>query len=335
MTDFKFSCPACGQRMLAGSDYQGRSIQCPACRASLTVPTLAEGRLLPPAQPKPIPTPSERASLKPLRKTSGLAKASLGLSIASLGIGPLGFIPGIICGHLARKQIRTDPRLTGNGLAAAGLWIGYGFFILGLGALAIILATGFLLGGRTQQQTLSNASTASQASSSERTGRAVPPAAAMDGAPQDANDGWKADLTDVAIPAEPVSGRMRGQRFICTLAEVSPSATPRFLTLQQGEGPQGDLKITIIIPDRDGLEGRKINLPKASEIPTDGDYRVAILWQDKGEYHSQQFTRSMNGFALRLESEPRSRKRVKGRIYLCLGDDQKSYVAGTFEAKVQ
>jgi hypothetical protein len=335
MTDFKFSCPACGQRMLAGPNYQGRSIGCPACHATITVPTLAEGQLLPAEPPKPIPTPSERASLKSPPKTSALAKASLGLSIASLGIGPLGFVPGIICGHLARREMRNDPRVAGKGLATAGLWISYGFVVMGLGVLAVVLATGSLIGGRMQQQTASVPPAAASASASDRTGRQPAPAAAMDSTSEDANDGWKADLTDVTIPGDPVSGRMRGQKFVCNRVEVSPAATPRFLILQQGEGAQGDFKITIIIPDRDGLEGRKINLPKASEIPAEGDYRVAILWQDNGEYHSQQFTRSINGFALRLESEPRSHKRVKGRIYLCLGDEQKSFVAGTFDAKVQ
>jgi len=149
------------------------------------------------------------------------------------------------------------------------------------------------------------------------------------------SDAWKLDLSAVAIPKDPLSGRMHGRRFVCDLAEVSPSATPRFLTLQQGEGAQGDLKITLIIPDRNGLEGRTINLPTAAAIPAEGDYRVSILYQENGEYHSQQFTRNQAGFVLRLECEQRSRKRIKGRIYLCLGDDQKSYVAGSFEAKLR
>jgi hypothetical protein len=42
----------------------------------------------------------------------------------------LGFIPGIICGHLARAKMRRNPRLKGKEMARAGLAIGY--TVLGL-----------------------------------------------------------------------------------------------------------------------------------------------------------------------------------------------------------
>lgn len=60
-------------------------------------------------------------------RTSGLAIASLILSISSVILWPFGFVPGIICGHLARRQIREDPLIRGDGLAKAGLIIGYIF----------------------------------------------------------------------------------------------------------------------------------------------------------------------------------------------------------------
>jgi len=48
MSDFKFACPACGQRILAGDDYVGRQINCPACQAAITVPANPSA---PPAPP--------------------------------------------------------------------------------------------------------------------------------------------------------------------------------------------------------------------------------------------------------------------------------------------
>jgi Mg/Co/Ni transporter MgtE len=36
---------------------------------------------------------------------------------------------GIVCGHLARSQIRKDPNFTGGGIALAGLIVGYGFLV--------------------------------------------------------------------------------------------------------------------------------------------------------------------------------------------------------------
>lgn len=60
-------------------------------------------------------------------QTSPLAIWSLVLSITSLFCcGLLTAIPGIICGHMARSKIReSNGTLTGDGLALAGLIIGY------------------------------------------------------------------------------------------------------------------------------------------------------------------------------------------------------------------
>jgi len=63
-------------------------------------------------------------------RTSGLAIASLALSVLSAVIGPLGCIPGIVCGHIARRQIKKDPAIQGAGIATAGLIIGYIFLVL-------------------------------------------------------------------------------------------------------------------------------------------------------------------------------------------------------------
>ena len=62
--------------------------------------------------------------------TSGLAIASLVLSTLTIVLGPFGCIPGIVCGHIARSQCSKDPALTGNGVALAGLIVGYSFLVL-------------------------------------------------------------------------------------------------------------------------------------------------------------------------------------------------------------
>ena len=61
------------------------------------------------------------------KNTASVAVASLVLGILGLIlIGPLGAIPAIICGHLARTKIKQNPQtLTGDGLAVAGLILGY------------------------------------------------------------------------------------------------------------------------------------------------------------------------------------------------------------------
>lgn len=65
--------------------------------------------------------------------TSGLAIASLVFSL----IVPFGCIPAIVCGHIALRRIKKDPRVHGRGLALAGLIIGYA--ILGLFIVPLML----------------------------------------------------------------------------------------------------------------------------------------------------------------------------------------------------
>lgn len=58
--------------------------------------------------------------------TSGLAVASLALGASSTFFCILAGIPAIICGHMARSEIRRAAgRLSGDGMAVAGLVLGY------------------------------------------------------------------------------------------------------------------------------------------------------------------------------------------------------------------
>lgn len=75
-------------------------------------------------------------------QTEGTAVASLVLAVLSVAIGPFGFIPAIICGHIARGRIRRTPGLGGDGLALAGLIIGYVFALL---TFLVVLAFGAFL----------------------------------------------------------------------------------------------------------------------------------------------------------------------------------------------
>ena len=73
-----------------------------------------------PTVPKSIPP------LSSVPVTSGLAIASLISGLAIFIFGPLAGIAAVITGHIARSQIKASlGRLTGRGLALAGLILGY------------------------------------------------------------------------------------------------------------------------------------------------------------------------------------------------------------------
>ena len=58
--------------------------------------------------------------------------------------------------------------------------------------------------------------------------------------------------------------------------------------------------------------------------------RVVLRWKDEQqEPAKQEFT---NGYALKLAFDQPAEGRLPGKIYLCLPDDDKSVVAGYFDA---
>ncbi|MCL6619365.1 DUF4190 domain-containing protein [Thermomonas hydrothermalis] len=74
----------------------------------------------------------------PIRQTSPLAIVSLVAGILGWTLLPvLGSVVAVVCGHLARAEIRRSPQtLEGDGLALAGLILGY--LALALMVLAIV-----------------------------------------------------------------------------------------------------------------------------------------------------------------------------------------------------
>lgn len=79
------------------------------------------------------------------RPTSGLAVASLVGGILGWTLMPIiGSLVGIICGHMARAEIRRDPRIEGDGMAVAGLVLGWVSIAL---SVLTLLAIIFIFGG--------------------------------------------------------------------------------------------------------------------------------------------------------------------------------------------
>jgi hypothetical protein len=83
-------------------------------------------------------TPEQRvqeAELHPIPKTSRLA--ILSLFFGFVWLAGLGSLAAIICGHLAKREIRQNPtRISGKGMATIGLILGYaGVLLLTVGVI--------------------------------------------------------------------------------------------------------------------------------------------------------------------------------------------------------
>ncbi|MEK7469417.1 MAG: DUF4190 domain-containing protein [Planctomycetota bacterium] len=106
-------CPHCGVGLPAAAGF------CPACGKPPGQGAFAPASFSPSGTvPAPYGAPAQ---------TNGLATASLVLAIASWAcLGPLCSIPAVICGHMARGQVkRSNGTQTGETLANIGLVIGY------------------------------------------------------------------------------------------------------------------------------------------------------------------------------------------------------------------
>lgn len=101
--------------------------------------------ILPPAPPVQAPPPAPAPAPAP-RQTSALAIVSLVLGLLGWTLLPLlGSLGAIICGHMARAEIRRSPEtMDGDGLAIAGLVLGWSLVVI---TLLTILTVVLFFGG--------------------------------------------------------------------------------------------------------------------------------------------------------------------------------------------
>ena len=84
-------------------------------------------------------------AVPPVRETNGYAIASLACGLAQFVFGPLATIPAIVFGHMARYQIKRTGE-QGDGLALAGLILGWTTVILGILFLLIVVGVALSAG---------------------------------------------------------------------------------------------------------------------------------------------------------------------------------------------
>lgn len=140
----------------------------------------------------------------------------------------------------------------------------------------------------------------------------------------DAN--WMLNLGAVTIPDSTAAGRVHGQNFNCDRAVLQGG----MLTLRVGArgAPDFGMVINFSGVPAEALAGQTIN------VATNADKAagVTLRWKEGDLSLRENFT---NNYAMRLEFGQIADNRMPGKIYLCLPDGQKSYVAGTFNAEIR
>lgn len=133
---------------------------------------------------------------------------------------------------------------------------------------------------------------------------------------------WKLNLAGVTIPDVPACGRISGRDFLMEHATLTDGA------LKISRGDTG-LTIHLFARKSEDLAGKTINL----ETNRTSSPKVTLQWKDaRGLAQRSEFR---EGYALRLDFGPVAGTRLPGNIYLCVPDEAKSYVAGSFSAKIK
>jgi DNA-directed RNA polymerase subunit RPC12/RpoP len=141
------------------------------------------------------------------------------------------------------------------------------------------------------------------------------------------NIAWTLDLTNAALPDTPAAGSVHGSGFLCEKAILRGGS----LSLNQGNAPPWDLAVFVNLTAQRGedLSGKTVEIaPHRPSAP-----RVGLRW--KNEQRKSAGRSFTNGYALKVIFGQASNRRMPGKIYLCLPDPAKSFVAGSFEAEIR
>jgi hypothetical protein len=342
--EFKFPCPACGHSVQGNTRDCGTEITCPACQEDIAVPQLDLAmRLHYSRADHSVPVPQHATAAPradgvvppppPPPPMCKLAVLSFWLSLSSVLIWPLGFVPGILLGRKARTEIEENPKLHGRGLAKAGLIMGYGFAFIFCMA-AVLFAVHIFKGSRDADKAGQKTQVVVLTNTPIRQPDTNLPGVSE---PVRTNIAWTLNLTNMnlastAIADWPAAGKIHGVDFKHSVAETKPNV----LTLRESPGSPHDLTLTLLFRQKPGE-----NLGSNTfEISPDSEpvlRQVRIGWKD-GRGKTKEWQGFTNGYAMKLAFANIIRNRVTGTntlagaIFLCLPDTNYSYVAGTFNA---
>lgn len=147
--------------------------------------------------------------------------------------------------------------------------------------------------------------------------------------PAPSGPAWEMDLAKHAIPDAPVKGRISGTDVT---PEVVVSSLDVTFRVPKAGSPLPERAVTIkLAPHAPGQPVASV--PGKSWKVKDSDApgpAVPEIWQ---EVHGQPVLLHPNGYALTLTLDPRKDGKVSGRVYLSLGDKDRSVLAGTFNAE--
>ena len=204
---------------------------------------------------------------------------------------------------------------------------GIAFVIL----LCVVVAGAFVFRGKIFKSAEPETNRVAGASGEEQTPAAnktdpAPPQSALI-APPASDTNWMLSLDAASIPDSAAAGRIHGRNFICERATLEGGDLT--LHMSARDSITVGLSIYFRVNPATGLAGQAVSITS----DTTNAPRVRLRWKEEGQKNK---TRDFHaGYALRIEFGQAAGNLFPGKMYLCTPDDEKSYVAGTFNAEIR
>ena len=266
MSEFKFACPVCGQRMAVDSSASGAQVECPTCFQIVIVPK--------------APAAGSKYQLSATQYIKPVILPP---------VTPASSTPPVV--HQRKSAV----------------------LIFGL-IFACAVTMALLVRERLVRTSLQQAITSTNA------------------VPLVVNPLWTLDLIKAKFPKKAVAGTIHGQDFVCREAVLQNG----LLVLRNGHGWQSEMAANVFVfSNAFSTNASEILSGLSFEVDTNHAGfapSVSLFWREGDLRVMEMFT---NNFAMKLEFGASSGGKLPGKIYLCLPDEAKSCVAGTFSAEIQ
>ncbi len=140
---------------------------------------------------------------------------------------------------------------------------------------------------------------------------------------------WRERLSDAKIPKATAEGMINGDKFTVESAKLENG----ILTIRDGKNffPNHAFMIFLFLKENESAEGNSYNITMSSVF---GSPHIHMQWKPENKELPQTkiFT---DDYVMRLDFGKVEGGKLKGKIYLCLSDDKKSFVGGSFTADVK
>ncbi len=141
---------------------------------------------------------------------------------------------------------------------------------------------------------------------------------------------WRDDLKDAVIPNEGAKGMIHSESFVPVSAEIEQG----ILTIRDGQDffPDHAVVIFLFLDDGETAEGKSFDITKQTGFGAAPHVHVKWKPENRSAVESEIFIKD---YVMRLEFGTARSGKLPGKIYLCLPDKTKSFLAGSFEADIK